>query len=353
MNKLPETLYQNTAWDQEKNPIWIGSTLHLYRNFSIYKFPDKMTPAEMNGSLKAVFETLQKLPSLQPLLLFSAETLTPLEKELLFEYFQCSKGFQEAREGHGFAFNTEHRYLITINEGNHLQMHQASQETDLVNAWTSLTAIDDAIGREHTYAFLPRFGYLTADPMLCGTTLEAKVFLHVPALRHTEKLKELLTELSDEQISFEGLEGSSEDLIGDLLVLKNHYTLGISEETVLSLLQTTAHKIAAAENKLREAQKQKASDTLKDFVGKSFGLIMHSYQLHPKEALSGLSGLKLGVLLGWVSGTTSQKLSILMLKLRRGYLAHLFNLQTSDTQELSHKRAEWLHQELKGITIAE
>jgi protein-arginine kinase len=91
MNKLPETLYQNTAWDQEKNPIWIGSTLHLYRNFSIYKFPDKMTPAEMNGSLKAVFETLQKLPSLQPLLLFSAETLTPLEKELLFEYFQCSK----------------------------------------------------------------------------------------------------------------------------------------------------------------------------------------------------------------------------------------------------------------------
>lgn len=357
MNKLPEALYQNTVWDQEKNPIWMGSTLHLYRNFSIYKFPGKMTPAEMTGSLKTVFETLQKLPILQPLLLFPAETLTPLEKELLFEYFQCSKGFQEAREGHGFAFNMEQRYLITINESNHLQMHQASQENDpkndLVRAWTSLAALDDAIGREHPFAFLPRFGYLTADPMLCGTALEAKIFLHVPALRLTGKLKELLTELNDEQISFEGLEGSTEDLIGDFLILKNHYTLGISEETVLSLLQTTALKIAAAENKLRDAQKQKASDSLKDFVGKSFGLIMHSYQLYPKEALSGLSGLKLGVLLGWVSGTTSQKLSILMLKLRRGYLAHLLNLQTSDAQELSHKRAEWLHQELKGITIAE
>ncbi|MBP7074591.1 MAG: hypothetical protein KBA81_04315 [Rhabdochlamydiaceae bacterium] len=353
MNKLPEALYQNTAWDQEKNPIWMGSTLHLYRNFSLYKFPGKMTPAEMSGSLKTVFETIQKLPSLQPLVLFPAETLTPLDKELLFEHFQCSKGFQEMHEGHGFAFNTERRYLITINESNHLQIHQASQENDLVSAWTSLAAIDDAIGREHPYAFLPRFGFLTADPMLCGTALEARIFLHVPALHHTGKLKDLLTELSDEQISFEGLEGSTEDLIGDFLVLKNHYTLGISEETTLSLLQSTAQKIVAAENKLRDEQKTKATDALKDFVGRSFGLIMHSYQLHPKEALSGLSGLKLGVLLGWISGTTSQKLSILMLKLRRGYLAHLLNLQTSDTQELSHKRAEWLHQELKGTTITE
>ncbi len=351
MTKLPEILFQKTAWDQEKNPIWMGATLHLYRNFALYKFPGKMTPAELSGSLKAVVETIQKIPALGSLTFFPAETLTPLDKELLFEHFQCTKGFQEARAGQGFAFNSQGTYLITLNEINHLQYQLIDIEDDLLKSYHSLAAIDDAIGRIHPYAFSPRFGYLTAYPLQSGTALEARIYLHVPALRQTGGLKELLMSSSDDQISFQGLEGSPDEFIGDFLIVKNHYTLGISEETILSLLQTTALKIAAAEKKLRDELKTKPTDGLKDFVGRSFGLIMHSYQLQPKEALDGLSGLKLGALLGWVSGITSQKLSTLMLQLRRGYLTHL--LQLSNPSELTHKRAEWLHQELKGMTINE
>ncbi len=353
MSKLPDFLFKKTAWDQEKNPIWMGSTLHLDRNFSLYKFPGKMTPSEMIGSLKTIVETLQKIPVLQPLSFFPAEELSPLDKELLFEHFQCSQGFQEAHEGQGFAFNSQGTCLITVHDDNHLQLHLVETDEDLVRAWVSLSQIDDPIGRAHPYAFSPRFGFLTSDPLLSGTALEARVFLHVPALRHTGALGELISKYNDEQISFLGLEGSMADLVGDFLVIKNHYTLGISEEACLSLLQTTALKIAAAEKKMRDELKLKPSAELKDFVGRSFGLLMHSYQLHPKEALDGLSGLKLGVDLGWVSGTTSQKLSTLMLQLRRGHLTHLLDLQSPNPQELSHKRADWLHQELKGITISE
>lgn len=349
MTNLPDILFQKTAWDQEKNPIWMGSTLHLYRNFALYKFPGKMTPAELAGSLKTVVETLQKTSSLGPITFFPAETLTPVDKELLFEHFQCTKGFQEANEGQGFAFNSQGTCLITLNEINHLQFQLIDIEDDLLKAYHSLGEIDDAIGRTHPYAFSPRFGYLTADPMHSGTALEARIYLHAPALRQSGMLKEILTHHSDEQISFQGLEGASEDFIGDFLIVKNRYTLGVSEEALLSLLQTTALKIAAAEKKLRDELKTKPTDALKDFVGKSFGLIMHSYQLHSKEALDGLSGLKLGALLGWISGITSQKLSTLMLQLRRGYLTHL--LQLTNPSELTHKRAEWLHQQLKGISI--
>jgi len=251
MTKLPDVLFQKTAWDQEKNPIWMGATLHLNRNFALYKFPGKMTPAELAGSLKTVVETLQKDPSLTPLTFFPAETLTPLDKELLFEHFQCTKGFQEAREGQGFAFNEQGTCLITLNEIDHLQYQLIDIEDDLLKAYQALVAIDDAIGRVHPYSFSPRFGYLTADPLQSGTALEARIYLHVPALQHTGTLKELLAQSADEQISFQGLEGS-DDLIGDFLILKNHYTLGIAEETLLTLHQTTALKIAAAEKKLRD-----------------------------------------------------------------------------------------------------
>ncbi|MGH2639314.1 MAG: hypothetical protein ACRDF4_08560 [Rhabdochlamydiaceae bacterium] len=353
MSKLPDVLFRKTVWDQEKNPIWVGTTLHLYRNFSLYKFPSKMTLAEMTGSLKTIVETFQKIPSLQPLSFFPAEELTPLDKELLFEHFQCAQGFQEAREGQGFAFNPQGTCLITIHDNNHIQLHLVETDNDLVRAWTSLSQIDASLGHTHSYAFSPRFGYLTSDPLACGTALETRVFLHVPALRHTGALKELISKYGDEQISFLGLEGPIDDLVGDFLILKNHYTLGVSEETFLTLLQTTALKIASAEKKARDELKSKPVTELKDFVGRSFGLLMHSFQLNPKEALDGLSGLKLGVDLGWVSGTTPQKLSTLMLQLRRGHLTHLLNLQSPTPQELSHQRAEWLHQELKGISIAE
>lgn len=348
MSKLPDFLFTKTVWDQEKNPIWMSSTLRLRRNFSLYKFPSKMSSAEMAGSLKTILDTLQKIPTLEPLTFCPAEELSPLDKELLFEHFQCSEGLQQ---GQGFAFHAQEGYLITLHDGDHLQLHLVETKSNLAHAWTSLSQIDDLIGKAHPYSFSPRFGYLTSRPQHCGTALEARLFLHVPALRHTGALKELLSKQNDEQILFFGLEGSMTDLTGDFLILQNHYTLGIAEETILSLLQTTALRIAAAEKKAREELKSKPSTELKDFVGRSFGLLMHSYQLHPKEALDGLSGLKLGIDLGWVSGVTSEQLSTLMLKLRRGHLTHLLNLQQPDLQALAQKRAEWLHQELKGILI--
>ncbi len=337
MTKLPDVLFQKTSDAQ--------LTLHLTRNISLYKFPGKMTPAEMTGSLKTILETLKSYT------FFPAEELTPLDKELLFEHFECERSFQEARQGQGFAINPEGTCLIILHENDHIQLQFVSSDSDLTRAWQALSQIDDPLGKAHPYAFSSRFGYLTSNPMLSGTALEARLFLHLPALIHLGLLPELLTTYKDEQISFTSLEGSSHDFLGDILILKNHYTQGVSEETILGLLQTTALKIAAAEQKARSDLKSKPSPALKDFVGRSFGLIMHSYQIDPKEALSGLSGLKLGAFLGWITGTTPEKISALISKERRGHLTHLLNLPASD--ELSHKRAEWLHEELKGITLIE
>lgn len=353
MSKLPDILFRKTVWDSEKNPIWLGTTFSLYRNFTLYKFPDKMFSVEMTGSLKPLMEALQKIPDISPLTFISANDLLPVDKELLCEHFQCIQGFQDARAGQSFAFESQGKCLITLNFHNHIQLHLAETSEDLICAWHSFSKIDEAIGKIHPYAFSSRFGYLTPDPMHCGTALEARLSLHVPALRHTGALGELLHKQEDENIAFLSLEGTVGDLVGDFLILKNCYTLGISEESMLSLLQTVALKITLAERAIRDQLRTKPLPGLKDFVGRSFGLLMHSYQLHPKEALDGLSGLKLGVELGWVKGITSQKLSTLMMQQRRGHLSHLLQLPSLDPQELSHKRAEWLHQELKGITITE
>ena len=352
MSKLPEPLFQNTMWNQEQNSIWLGTILSLYRNFSLYKFPEKMTTAEMTGSLKAMTETFQKIPSLQSLQFLPANDLSLLDKEFLYEHFLCTQSLQETRTGQGFAFDSQNRFL-TLHFHNHLQFNQMETSEDLVSAWKPLLKIDEELGRLQPYAFSPRFGYLTASPLTCGTALEARLLLHIPALRHTGALGELLRKLGDEQILFLSLEGELDDLVGDILILKNHYTLGVTEEATLSLLQAAALKLVLAEKEARTALKSKPSAELKDFVGRSFGLLTHSYQLHSKEALDGLSGLVLGAELGWISGVSPQKLRTLMLEQRRGHLSRLLGITSTDPQELSHKRAEWLHQQLKGITMTD
>lgn len=350
--KLPETLFQKIVWDDEKNPIWVGTTLNLCRNLSLYKFPSKMSSSEMTGSLKTIQDTLQKNPSTQSFKFFPAEELMPLDKELLFEQFHCTQGFQETGLGQGFAVDPEGKTLITLHNHNHVQFSTVETSEDLIQAWSHLSQMDQEFGNSQAYAFSSLFGYLTADPLLSGTALEARLFLHVPALRHTDNLNTILQTQFDEQVSPLSLEGPLTDFVGDFLILKNHYTLGISEETTLSLLKTTALKIALTEKTARETLKAKPSPQIKDFIGRAFGLLMHSYQLHPKEALDALSALKLGVDLGYVKGAATQKLSTLILQLRRGQLSHLLQLDTIDPESLSHKRAEWLHQELKGIILS-
>lgn len=351
MSKLPDILFQKTVWDHKKNSTWLGTSLHLYRNFSLYKFPEKMTTTEMAAGQQILLNIFQKIPSFQHFTFMPAQDLSPLDKELLFEHFQCPQSLQEARAGQGFAFDPEGQCLITFHFHNHLQIHRMETSEDLIRAWTSLSKLDEEIGHLQPYAFSPRFGYLTANPLMCGTALEARLLLHVPILRHTGALREILYKLADEQAIFLSLEGVLDDLVGDFLIIKNRYTLGISEEATLSFLQTIALKIALAEKEAQNRLSPKSLTDLKDFVGRSFGLLTHSYQLHSREALDGLSGLKLGADLGWISGITPQKVLSLMLQQRRGHLTHLLKLNFSDPEQLSQKRAEWLHQELKSQSL--
>jgi len=341
--KLPE----EGVW---KGGIWLGSTVSLLRNLALYKFPAKMNPSEKAGSFKVISEALHKIPALEPLQMIPAESLSLVDKELLFEHFHCARGFHEAEAGCGFVFDST--TLITLNLYNHLELYAFDATDKLIPTWGSLSQLCEEFAALHLTAFSPRFGYLTSNPLYAGTTLEARLFFHIPALRHTQRLPQLLTTLKDEQLSFESLEGPLADLPGDILIVRNHYTLGVSEETLLNLLRTTALKIVAAEKGAREALKAKPSPNIKDFIGKSFGLLMHSYQLHPKETVDALSALLLGLSLGSISQVSEQKLLSLFQQSQRGHLARHCQLESMDPEALSHERAKFLHQELKGMSLS-
>ncbi len=240
-----------------------------------------------------------------------------------------------------------------MNLKNHLQLQLIDTSGDIHTAWSQLAGLEMEIGKTLEYAFSPKFGYLTSDPTLSGTALQGRLYLHVPALHHTGQLHEVLGQQKEDEVMTMGLEGALDDLVGDFLILKNRYTLGVTEESMLHSLQTTAMKLMAAEKALRSHLKETGNPEMKDLVSRAYGLLVHSYQLQTKEALNALSALKLGLDLGWISGISNQAINTLFFKCRRAHLAQLLNEKTLDTHDMPHKRAEFIHKALQGMTLQE
>jgi len=351
MSSLPANLVEHTLWEEDKNPIWLGSSLLVQRNLARYKFPSKLSEPEMTKISALLCEALQK--NVKATTTLTGNKLSLLDKEFIYEHFLCLESFQNADKGQSFVLDETGRFLAQINIKNHLQFQLIDTSPDLLTAWTQLAKLETEIGKTLDYAFSPKFGYLTSDPTLCGTALQALLFLHVPALHHTRQLHEVLGSEKEDSIVTMGLEGALDDLVGDFLILKNRYTLGVTEEGLLHALQNTAMKLTAAEKALRNHLKETGNSEMKDLVSRAYGLLVHSYQLKTKEALGALSLLKLGLDLGWISGITGQALNTLFFKCRRAHLAHLLNEKTLDPQDMPHKRAEFIHKALQGISLKE
>jgi protein arginine kinase len=336
---------EHPTWEEEINPIWLATSITLFRNLATTKFPSKQNDRELLNTCQLLKEALPNK------IFLPAEKLSPHDKELIFEHFLSLKGFQDTGLGQAFALDTSGRFLARINQQDHLHLQLIDTTDDIDSLWGKLLELELEISQKHPFAFSPKFGFLTSDPVQCGTALQACLYLHLPALHHTGQLHQFCK--NEDEISFIGLEGSINDLIGDLLILKNRYTLGVNEEVTLHSLQTIAIRLIHEEKKLREQLKETGNSEIKDLVSRAYGLLLHSYQLQTKETLNALSALKLGLSLGWIKGISSQKINNLFFKCRHGHLTLLHPMKTLETHDLPHERAKLIHEEIQGICLIE
>jgi len=104
------------------------------------------------------------------------------------------------------------------------------------------------------------------------------------------------------------------------------------------------------ENTARNSIKHKDNPALKDLISRAYGILFHSYQIEAVEAMNALSLMKLGLQLEWIGNTTILALNQLFFNCRRAHLLRLFPEKISQ-EEVAHKRAEYIHQSLKGVTL--
>lgn len=349
-NKLYPFFCHGNPWSHNSNTIWIASTLSFKRNLEKFKFAAKLTMDRQKQIISLIDKELLSIKDVKAPSLIKAEDLVPLEKEYLLEHFLLFHSFQQAHSGEAFIVDESGEFFVGLNLKDHIHLQLIDCGEDLENTWNRLVKIETELGKSINFSFSPKFGFLTADPTECGTGFIASVFLHLPALIHLGGLKEIQKVKKDNSLKLTGLQGSPDELIGDVLVVTNNYTLGLTEENILSIIRGFVTKLVIRERSIRNQLQHGDNEEFKDKVSRAYGVLTHSYRLEAIEALNAISMLKLGANLGWVKGLTMPQLNKAFFTIRRAHLLCEFEAQLSQ-EELPHKRAEYIHKIIKSAQL--
>lgn len=340
----------HAPWDNNDNVIWLSSTVRLCRNIEKFKFPHKMEVERKAHLLQLVSNHFLQNSTLKAPVLLKGDEMTPHEKEFLIEHFFLSEGLQESHQGSGFAVDQTGEIIALFNLKEHLQLQCTDTSGDLEKAYSRVMALENDIGKSLKYAFNDKFGFLTGDLLHVGTGLIISSYLHIPALIHSKSLKDVLEKEKSEGIVASGLQGNPDELVGDILMLRNLYTLGVNEEALLATMRSAIMHIVVAEKNLRTRIKQEKMALFKDLISRACGNLKYSYQIDAPEALSHISLLKLGLELGWVKGMSIKEVNSLFIDSRRSHLSYLLSEKTIP-EEIASKRAEFLRKKTADISI--
>lgn len=349
-NPLSPLLGSQSPWVQNQNSIWLGSTLTLLRNLEKFNFPGRLADDKRKQIVSLLSRDFMKSNLLQETKVIKAEEMEPVQKEFLVEHFLSMESFNQAHVGEAFVLDQSSEFLAVINLRDHLILKLIDSSEDLENAWNRLVKIESHLNKSVNFAFQSRFGFLTSDPGQSGTGLIVQIFLHLPALIYQNQLEDVIRKYKDDGIEQTGLQGDPHEIIGDIVAFHNSFTLGVTEDNILSSMRTLVTKVLVEEKSARSHLKNGDHSDIKDKVSRAYAILLHSYQIEAIEALHAISLLKLGIDLEWVTGTSHDILNALFFTTRRAHLLCEYGEKIKQ-EEVSHKRAEYIHQTLKGVTL--
>ncbi len=342
-------LKENSFWEKSDTPIWIASSFFLQRNLASDPFPQKMDSGNSQQVLGALKQSLLASTSLDMPEFFEFNAIKTAEKEFLLEHFLSTCDSQNPECKSGFVIDKSGTFLAMINGEDHLVLHSIEAHSGWKNAWKKLAEIEEHLAKKHTFAYSHKFGYLTSQLANSGTALTVQAFLHLPSLIQLDQIDEVLIKELDDEVQSSGLSGT-DDFIGDIVIIQNRFTLGLTEDHILEAVHKTATKLVSYEKTLRSRLKETPDALIVDKISRAIGLLKHSYQIDTKEALSAISFIKLGIDLNWIDGLRDQDINKIFFEVRRGHLS-LSSKEGIPQEKLAQKRAEFLQSTLKPIIM--
>ncbi|WP_100934443.1 protein arginine kinase [Candidatus Chlamydia corallus] len=350
-NDLLESLVKRKESSQA-NKVWPVTTFSLSRNLSVSKFLPCLSREQKLEILQLIASHFNNIEGFGEFIVLPLKEVPLWEKEFLVEHFLLPYDLVGNPEGEALVVSKSGDFLAAINFQDHLVLHGIDFQGNPEKTLDQLVQLESYLHSKLSFAFSSEFGFLTTNPKNCGTGLKSQCFLHIPALLYSQEFTNLVDE--EAEIITSSLLPGVAGFPGNIVVLSNRCSLGLTEEQLLSSLRITASKLSVAEVAAKKRLSEENSRDLKNHILRSLGLLTHSCQLELKETLDALSWIQLGIDLGWIKATQNHTVwNPLFWQIRRAHLA--LQQQAQDTRDLqkdaiTHLRATVLKELTKDLS---
>lgn len=297
--KLTDLSSDINEWFSGSGPladIVISSRIRLARNLAGYKFLSRCKTAEKAEILRKLRDVLMSLDLGDKIFYISVDKAPILNKHFLVERHLISRHHAFGKGPRGVVVAQREFFTAMINEEDHLRIQVLRGGLQLSKCAEQINNIDDMIEQKLSYAFSPRYGYLTACPTNLGTAIRVSVMLHLPALKITGQIEKFFNAAKDMNLAVRGLFGEGTEAAGDFYQISNQVTLGISEADIIDRFENTIiPEIVDYENAARNQLLSKQKDVLDDKISRAMALLRNAHLISSQEALFLLSHLRLGL----------------------------------------------------------
>jgi len=330
--------------------IVVSSRVRIARNLADAAFPGWGGKRESERLFARLSGLLCGQAGLAKPELIAMDTLGPVEREVLRERHLISYELAAKGAGSGLVMSEPDRVAVMINEEDHLRIQALRPGFELAEAWSAVERVDRELERHVAFAFSPRFGYLTACPSNVGTGLRAGVMVHVPGLRLMNEIEPVVKGLNRLGLAVRGAFGEGTDAWGSLYQISNQATLGVDEGAVIARLTSITAYLVRQERQARARLAEQRRLQVEDHCARAYAILLHARILTSGEAMDVLSGLRLGLEFGMVSGVDMACLNQLMLTIQPGHLQQAAGAAL-DSDARDRMRALRIREAIAGVRL--
>lgn len=277
--------------------IVLGSAVRLTANVDGVPFPARLSLAQRDALNGRISEALG--PVAENLTFVDPGSLYPYEAVSLAERNLITPEFAAVREGTLLAFSPDEKLSLMLGEGDHLKIRAAVSGLSPEAAFSAAGAVREQIHRAMPLAVSPKLGFLNQSPSDLGTGMVSSVLMHLPVLSKTGGIPALSSIVSKLGLSVSGVNFAGQGVEGDMYLISNTLTMGLSEAEALSNLKAICLQIETRERAAAEAYVQDIA--VRDRIQRASSVLSGAVLLTSREMNEMLSWIRLGSVYGLCS----------------------------------------------------
>ena len=329
--------------------VVLSSRARLARNITDVPFVHRASEDQHRLIMTRVTHALHAAaPNSESLNWIDLESVTSLDRRILYEQHLISRPHADATGPRGVAVAADATLSVMVNEEDHVRMHAIAAGLSMQACFDRIRRLDEAMEPHVGWAWHQQWGYQSACPTNAGTGIRFSVMLHLPALRLTRELDKVRQAAKDLHLAVRGYYGEGSESSGSFYQVSNQITLGQSEDELLdTFLNSIVPGIISYERAARQALLKRDHTTIADRVLRDLAILRNAHLVKADEAMRRLSMIRLGVCLGLITDVELATVNTLFQEIQAGHLQQAAGTSLSQ-DDARAARATLLRQRLGG-----